>query len=249
MLDPATYLDVLRTRGDRLAATPPEALEARVPGCPEWNVGELLAHVGFVYRWVAATVRAGEHERVSRSSIETGPAGAAVVSWFADALDEVRTTLSQADPDAPVQTFVGVQPGRFYLRRMAQETLVHDWDAQSASGDPEPIPAELAIDGVDEALVVYLPRKFDYEAVAPGTTLHLHATDIPEGNPSGEWMLTFGTDAETSRFEHGHRKADAAVRGSASDLLLFLFGRVPAGRLECFGDPSLPATFQDAAAF
>ena len=36
-----------------------------------------------------------------------------------------------------------------------------------------------------------------------------------------------------------HAKGDVAVRGGASDLLLFLWHRIPADRLEVFGDPAL----------
>jgi hypothetical protein len=36
-----------------------------------------------------------------------------------------------------------------------------------------------------------------------------------------------------------HAKGDVAVRGTASDLLLFLWGRLPGERLEVLGDASL----------
>ena len=43
-----------------------------------------------------------------------------------------------------------------------------------------------------------------------------------------------------------HAKGDVAARGSASDLLLFLWGRVPADSLEVFGDAELLARFRQA---
>ena len=42
-----------------------------------------------------------------------------------------------------------------------------------------------------------------------------------------------------------HAKGDVAARGTASDLLLFLWGRVPATALEVFGDAELLDRFQD----
>ena len=36
-----------------------------------------------------------------------------------------------------------------------------------------------------------------------------------------------------------HAKGDVAVRGTASDLLLFLWGRLPGKNLEVLGDASL----------
>jgi hypothetical protein len=38
---------------------------------------------------------------------------------------------------------------------------------------------------------------------------------------------------------HEHGKGDCAVRGSASDLLLYLWTRKPASDLEVFGDAAL----------
>ena len=43
----------------------------------------------------------------------------------------------------------------------------------------------------------------------------------------------------TVTVEHGHAKCDAAVRGTAADLHLWLWGRVPPDRLEVFGDPAI----------
>lgn len=45
----------------------------------------------------------------------------------------------------------------FWIRRMAQETLIHRVDAEQAAGVPlAPIPADLAVDGVDEVLERFL---------------------------------------------------------------------------------------------
>ena len=61
-------------------------------------------------------------------------------------------------------------------------------------------------------------------------TIHLHATDI-----DGEWLITLGPAGIS--FEHGHAKGDVALRGTASDLLLWCWNRVPVDdRLEVFGD-------------
>jgi hypothetical protein len=42
-----------------------------------------------------------------------------------------------------------------------------------------------------------------------------------------------------------HAKGDVAARGSASDLLRFLWGRAGADRLEVFGDDATLARFRD----
>jgi hypothetical protein len=64
-------------------------------------------------------------------------------------------------------------------------------------------------------------------------TLHLHATDV-----EGEWLVRLGEDGVT--FTLGHAKGDVALRGTAEDLLLWCWNRVPVDeRFEVFGDASL----------
>ena len=63
--------------------------------------------------------------------------------------------------------------------------------------------------------------------------MHLHCTDTGDDVP-GEWLLTLTADGPT--VEPVHAKGDVAARGTASDLDLYLWGRVDADALEVFGD-------------
>jgi hypothetical protein len=122
---------------------------------------------------------------------------------------------------------------------MAQETSVHRWDAVGGELD-----AEMAVDGVDELLELFVPR-LPAERFADTTpaSLHLHATDA-----EGEWMVHLGPDGV--RFEHGHAKGDVALRGTAADLLLWVWNRVPADdRFEVFGDPTPLGSWRTAVVF
>lgn len=67
--------------------------------------------------------------------------------------------------------------------------------------------------------------------------IHLHATD-----GEGEWLIRF--DPGDVVVESGHAKGDAAVRGPAGDLLLWLYGRVPLDDLQAFGDPGAAAALR-----
>jgi hypothetical protein len=118
---------------------------------------------------------------------------------------------------------------------MAQETAVHRWDAE-----PGPMDPALSVDGVNEHLELFAPLipgdRFD----GVRGTLHLHATDI-----DGEWLVRL-TEAGIG-FEHGHAKGDAALRGTAGDLLLWAWNRVPVDdRFEVFGDDALLGTWRQA---
>jgi hypothetical protein len=47
--------------------------------------------------------------------------------------------------------------------------------------------------------------------------------------------------------ERRHEKGDVAARGSASDLDLFVWGRIPRDTFDVFGDAALLDRFQAAA--
>lgn len=63
--------------------------------------------------------------------------------------------------------------------------------------------------------------------------------DEPSLGKPGEWLIRRGPDAVA--WEHGHQKADVALRGPAVDLLLVLLRRIPLddGRVEILGDAAL----------
>jgi hypothetical protein len=121
---------------------------------------------------------------------------------------------------------------------MALETAVHRWDAQAAAGgagQAGEVDAVLAADGVDEYFELFVDGRLHGEAVEGlHGSLHLHATD-----GEGEWWIAFAPDHVERR--HEHAKADAAVRGPASALLLWVWKRCPddAEELQVFGDTEI----------
>ena len=75
-----------------------------------------------------------------------------------------------------------------------------------------------------------------------GGSLHFHATDA-----ESEWIVR--SEGGRLAAEPGHEKADAAVRGAASDLLLFIWNRVPASALDVVGDAAVAAAWKEAVKF
>src|SRR4029450_10613853 len=61
-------------------------------------------------------------------------------------------------PEGPAGTWYGPdQTVGFWIRRMAQETVIHRIDAELGTGQPiAPVPADLALDGIDELLKVFV---------------------------------------------------------------------------------------------
>jgi len=224
-------------------------LSTRVPTCPEWDLAELIRHTGRLHRWVYEIARTRSTEYVNWKKLDLGepddPAG--LPAWLAAGADPVLKELA-IDPATPLWSFAPNGSAAFWARRMLHETTVHRADGQLALELDSPIPAEQAVDGVDELVGTMLA------AIAPGRvvelnrvgdSLHLHATDAP-----GEWTIAL-TD-EGFSFETGHTKATVAVRGTAADLFLLLWNRrqlADAERFEIFGDAALMDAWLGATGF
>jgi uncharacterized protein (TIGR03083 family) len=215
-----------------------------VPTTPGWDGGALLVHVGGTHRWATANLTAGE--RVRLSQMGRPPEGRdAQLAWYHEGLAALRDAAGTVDPEAPVWTFgaSGERRSAWWVRRMAQETTVHRWDAAAAlaaAGGAAPLPPDphLAAAGIDEYLLDYLPRLPPETWAGWKGTLHLHTTDA-----AGEWIIDLGDMTRPARREHA--KADTAVRGPASDLLLWLWNRQPPTGLDAFGDVSVLERWQE----
>jgi uncharacterized protein (TIGR03083 family) len=235
-MEPATHIAHLEIDAARLLEAYHEAPRAAVPTCPPWDRAALLHHVAGAHSWHRAQVEHGPGERVRFKQSPQAPEGDDLPDWYADNVRGLVAALSTMDTDRTWPTWAGDRPGSFYPRRMAQETAVHLFDATGHAIDPA-----LAVDGVDEHLGLFAPLAPGESLPAYGT-IHLHATDV-----DGEWLVTMGPGGITS--EVGHAKGDVALRGTASDLLLWVWNRVPVDeRFEVFGEPALLDAWRTAVA-
>jgi uncharacterized protein (TIGR03083 family) len=188
-------------------------LRRPVPGCPGWDLGALAGHLGGVHRWATAAILEGAPSELD----ESGPQDERLVAgWFADGAGALASTLRSTDPGRPCWTF-GPPPrtAAFWQRRMPHETTLHAWDAQSALGQELPLDRDLALDGVDEVVTMFVPRQVRLgRLVPPAHVVELHATDAPPD--IGPWRL----------FEGEGRAPDAVVQAPAAALLLLLWRRI-----------------------
>jgi uncharacterized protein (TIGR03083 family) len=249
-LNKDAHLHALQENYDAMAAAARQGLEPQVPGCPAWSVGGLMGHMVLVYANWNAKVRGWRGGKgLEREDLDVYPGyaewaeadfpgestPAQILDWLDEVYGQLYQALAAADPGDTVQTwFPPNQTAGFVQRRMAQETAVHRWDAQSAHGKQEPIEAELARDGIDEMVDIHLPMHREWIEPRPGAgeRYHFHRTD-----GDGEWLVVFAP--EKVEITREHAKGDVAIRGSASDLLLWFWGRVPADRLEVLGEAAL----------
>jgi uncharacterized protein (TIGR03083 family) len=240
------WAGIVDSEGGALVRAARAAGEAtQVPSCPAWTVDDLVLHAGMILVRTRVVLETGTMERPSRANgLVPDQPERDRIDWFERTLPEwVAALRAVGDPDRPVYTFAPEhQRAGFWPRRMAQEITVHRVDAELAGGQaPSSIDPALAVDGVDELWEIFVPALGADRSPGDGRTVHLHATDA-----DGEWLVTFGP---TLMVEHGHAKGDAAVRGEAGQLLLWLWGRVPLDDLEVFGDRSAAEALRDVTRF
>jgi uncharacterized protein (TIGR03083 family) len=240
------WAGIVEREGGALGDAAAEDPGAAVPAAPDWDTTDLLRHMGLIHTRSSVILRTGTTERPTRANgMLPDPPTEGVLDWYRNTLVALVVDLRAVDdPDRPVYSF-SPRHGHagFWLRRMAQETTIHRVDAEQAVGRPvAPIAPELAVDGIDEIFSVFVPAFAADRSPGDGRTIHLHSNDA-----EGEWLIRF--EPGDVVVEAGHAKGDAAVRGPAADLLLWLWGRGPLDGLELFGDRAAAETLRELTTF
>ncbi|MEW1954582.1 maleylpyruvate isomerase family mycothiol-dependent enzyme [Terrabacter sp. NPDC080008] len=225
-------------------------LDARVPTCPEWGVRDLVVHLGMVHRWAAGHLRGAPAppEAFEREGHEAPD----LLDWF----DVGATGLLQAIVDAPddLEALVFLRdapaPRRFWTRRQCHETTVHAVDALGArlhrTARPEEtwIRPAIALDGIDELLVGFVPRR----PLTPPPGGAARVLVRPDG-AAVAWLVSIEADgrATTTRTTADlNEDLDHVLAGSAVELYLRLWNRAaaePAGDLEAWWRRSVSVTW------
>jgi len=252
-MDRIFYRDAYLREAAALTAAARQDLKAPIPSCPGWSTATLIAHmIEMNIQRITLVARRPEEFHITSSTDldlppqfndwfdhpEQDPAKApeGLLDLYERTTSELGNVLWALDPAEPMYTWWRPdQSAGFWQRRMAIETAIHRWDAQLAQGTPQPVEAELACDGINENFEIMLAVRrhwADQPRQGQNEVYHFHRTDGP-----GEWLVRFAPEGPI--VTHEHAKGDSAVRGSADDLFLFLWQRIPAERLEVFGDPTL----------
>jgi len=246
-MENSRFLECLDSDFRRLRLIVPGHLDSVVPSCPDWTVGDLVQHVGMVYLHKVTGMREGTEPE------EWPPPGAAEEEPIA-LLDRSYAALLEEfaarTPEEHTGTWYGPdQTVGFWIRRMAQETVIHRIDGELGVGVPiAPVPDDLAVDGIDELLKVFVvfgvSEWSDYFAEAlsdsPGRTVAIEADGTHWRVTTGPGKFTVeGGPAEKLR---GTAAADVTVSGSPTAVLRWAWNR------ETPGEPSAVTIVGDADA-
>ncbi len=205
------------------------ALDAAVPTCPGWTVADLARHVGVVYLHKAASMREGA---------EPGPwppaelADEDPVALLDRSYAELRGEFAARRPQDPSGGWYAPDMTvGFQIRRMAQETVIHRIDAELGAGvTVAPVPDDLAADGVDELLKIFVSYAVDewgdyfteILGASPGWAYAVRAGDA-------QWRVRTGPGAIAVEDGAGAGPADVTISGTPAAVLRWVWNRQAPG--------------------
>ena len=246
--DSARFLEVLRGCDPGL----------RVPSCPDWDADDLLWHLAEV-QWFWGTVVVERLQSVDGLEAPPRPATRPeLVAFFERQADRLHSALSTADPSEPAYMWAADKSVGYIARRQAHEALIHRLDAELTVGAVTALDADLATDGVDEALGMmfggcppwgtFTPTSTqvavvtsDTGRVVPVVLGRFTGTDPDSGTSYDEDDISVtAADSEASPL--------ATVTGTAEDLDAWLWHRRDASALRITGDRDVFARLESVLA-
>jgi uncharacterized protein (TIGR03083 family) len=222
-MDTSRFLECLAADYDRMRSVAGRDLSAPVPSCPGWTVTELVNHLAEVYLHKSECIRLNDFPRPWPPDFSAEEPVAL--------LDRAYATLVAAfdrhQPADPARTWYEPdQTVGFWIRRMAQESVIHRVDAELALGEPiAPIPADLATDGIDEVLDLFLSYGTRTWAEEFGPLLsEVLGYRVLVRSGGSSWLVTTASQG-VEVAPGGDGPADAIVSGEPDAVLLWLWAR------------------------
>ncbi|MEL5959493.1 maleylpyruvate isomerase family mycothiol-dependent enzyme [Streptomyces sp. CLV115] len=235
-MESTEHIRSLAAEGRLLAAAAHEAgTDAPVPTCPRWRVRDLLRHTGMVHRWVTTLVVEG-HTSYHPGGGEPDLDGPLLIDWFREGHGLLVDALNDAPAGLACWSFLPApSPLAFWARRQAHETTIHRVDAESARGGrPSPVPADHAVDGIDELLCGFHARPESRVRTSAPRSLRVRATDV-----DACWTVHLSPDPpRTARTDGAPEEGpvDCELTASAEELYLTLWNRLPLAAITVTGD-------------
>jgi uncharacterized protein (TIGR03083 family) len=241
-VDKSRYLACLESDYQRLRAVAQDAADPPVPSCPEWTMPDLVRHVAEVYVDKTETMRHNKEQSSPPALSSDDPLTALDGAYVA--LVAELTARSSADTTA---TWYGPdQTVGFWVRRMAQETVIHRVDGEQAAGvEQAPIPDDLAVDGIDEVLVRFLSyMSFEYPRMLGDRLTGCDGRAVLVDAGHTRWSVRLapsGLAVSTGPFD----ETAARVSGTPVAVLLWLWRRADDTVVTVDGDAELVGTLRE----
>ncbi|MEV6162742.1 maleylpyruvate isomerase family mycothiol-dependent enzyme [Streptomyces sp. NPDC052052] len=243
------HLTSLIEAGNALAAAAEQAGPgASVPTCPGWQIRQLLRHTGMVHRWATAYLVEGHtsyHPDGGEPELDEGE----LLDWFREGHGLLVRALQSAPADLDCWSFLPApSPLAFWARRQSHETTIHRVDAESARGGPlSPVTPVHAMDGIDELLCGLHSRPKSRVRSDSPRTLRVRATDT-----DAAWTVRISAQPPQARRDTGtpaveDDSADCELSGTAEELYLTLWNRLPLTAITVTGDPAVARLWSETS--
>jgi uncharacterized protein (TIGR03083 family) len=219
------YLSIVSDESSGILSAYELDSRAAVPWSDRWSVGTVARHVAGTHHVVAQVVSGRPDADFGLFGQLTTPAkdSAEFVDWARAGTASLLEQLSSAPADEECWSWY--ESGRtvgWWARRMALEAVVHRLDADVALGRELSVAPEVAADGIDEYLDVFVAASRAANDAPAGPTVSFECSDR-----SDRWWLDLSVRGERA-VSREPREASVRIRGTAAQLLWVLWGRVPA---------------------
>ncbi len=210
---------------------------AAVPSCPDWTMADLASHVADVYLHKTECIKQGVEPEPWPPADLAEEAAKDVVGLLDRAYAALIHELDTRPADAPTGGWY--DPDKtvgFWIRRMAQETVIHRIDAELAAGVPQaPVPQDLAIDGIDEFLVVFLAYgTTEWNSYAQPVLQGTEGDAVRLATDGAAWLVSPHADGVRVAANGGAGAAE--VTAEPADLLRWVWGRADDDAVTITGD-------------
>ena len=217
------YVSIISDQASRLVDAYESDPEAPIPWSDRWKVGTVARHVAGTHHVVAEIVRGRPVTDFGFfNELRTPDKGSPeFADWFRAGTASLAEQLSTVSADSECWSWFpsGGHVG-WWGRRMAFEAVVHRWDTDAAQGHAFFVAPDVAADGVDEYLDVFVAASRAGAGAPAGPTIEFECSDRTE-----RWWLDISAPGERT-LRRGSRESSVRIRGTAQQLLLFLWGRV-----------------------
>lgn len=243
-MDTNEYIEVVSKEGTLFAAAAERGgLDVRIPSCPEWDMRDLVKHLGLIHLWAAAHVDQPHPDPGFGTDLDglagfwpeladSYPKDGDLVDWYLKTNANLVRVLESTPPDQECFTFLPTSsPLAMWARRQASETAAHRFDAENAVGVMSAFDPVFAADALDELLSGFAPGR-QALPISNERTMHVHAVDTDD-----HWLVMLGPEVTTTSRADG--PGDLTVTGSAAALYLALWNRGDDSTVSIVGDDEL----------
>lgn len=232
MLAYSRYVEVLGQEGSLFSELSRQDPLAAISTCPGWKMHDLVAHLAGVFRFWSVQLLVGDAS--TQTTVPTLFDLEDVYAEYDASEAELTNRLSVVSSDAPCWNWSdGQYTCSWVARRVALETAIHRVDAEFAGGVENPIDQDVALDGIEERLELFLRLELrERPTLALGGTICLVCSDS-----KAAW--TVGVDHGRLRVRTSQGPASVALVGTASELFKYVWNRADLSCFQVTGDRSV----------